>query len=136
MKKKTHTRAVENRRTYRTVGQKLTRSDLNFSVSDPMSGAISLKSRRVKKNYCQKKNRNFRKIDARPPGIGYTFSSQTLQCEVKIWYIDENKKKSEIANKLFRGSVGERGSKLNFNLGLGCQSSNWFYPDLMLLTFE
>ena len=29
-------------------------------------------------------NRNFRKIDARPSGIGYTFSSQTLQCEVKI----------------------------------------------------
>jgi hypothetical protein len=33
-------RAVENRRTYRTVGQKLTRSDLNFFASDPMSGAI------------------------------------------------------------------------------------------------
>ena len=31
------TRAVEN---HRTVGQKLTRSDLNFFASDPMSGAI------------------------------------------------------------------------------------------------
>jgi hypothetical protein len=30
----------KNRRTYRTVGQKLTRSDLNFLASDPMSGAI------------------------------------------------------------------------------------------------
>jgi hypothetical protein len=30
----------EKRRTYRTVGQKLTRSDLNFFASDPMSGAI------------------------------------------------------------------------------------------------
>ena len=29
--KRTNSRAVENRRTYRTVGQKLTRSDLNFS---------------------------------------------------------------------------------------------------------
>jgi hypothetical protein len=50
----------------------------------PLSPTDPLKSRRVKKNYCQKKNRNFRKIDARPSGIGYTFSSQTLQCEVKI----------------------------------------------------
>ena len=33
-------RAVENRRTYRTIGQKLTRSDLNFFASDPMSGTI------------------------------------------------------------------------------------------------
>jgi hypothetical protein len=33
-------RAVENRRTYRTVGQKLTGSDLNFFASDPMYGAI------------------------------------------------------------------------------------------------
>jgi hypothetical protein len=29
----------------------------------------------------KKNNRNFRKIDARPSGIGYTFSSQILQCE-------------------------------------------------------
>jgi hypothetical protein len=27
----------------------------------------------------KKKNRNFRKIDVRPSGISYTFSSQTLQ---------------------------------------------------------
>jgi hypothetical protein len=27
----------------------------------------------------------------------------------------------------------KRGNKINFNLGLGCQSSNWFGPDLMLL---
>jgi hypothetical protein len=40
-----------------------------------------------------------------------------------------------LTRRLFKGSVGERGNKLNFNLGLGCQSSNWFYPDLMLLTF-
>jgi hypothetical protein len=33
-------RAVENRRTYRTVGQKLTRSDLNFFASDRMSETI------------------------------------------------------------------------------------------------
>jgi hypothetical protein len=26
--------------------------------------------------------------------------------------------------RLFKGSVGERGNKLNFNLGLGCQSFN------------
>jgi hypothetical protein len=37
----------------------------------PLSPTDPLKSRRVKKNYCQKKNRNFRKIDARPSGIGY-----------------------------------------------------------------
>jgi hypothetical protein len=40
-----------------------------------------------------------------------------------------------LTRRLFKGSVGERVNKLNFNLGLGCQSSNWFYPDLMLLTF-
>jgi hypothetical protein len=68
-------RAVENHRTYRTVGQKLTRSDL------PSQKKILPK---IKKNKI-KNNRNFRKIDARPSGIGYTFSSQTLQCEVKIW---------------------------------------------------
>jgi hypothetical protein len=47
-----------------------------------------LKSRRVKKKNIAKNpknNRNFRKIDARPSGIGYTFSSQTLQCEVKLY---------------------------------------------------
>ena len=33
-------RAVENRLTYRTVGQKLTRSDLNFFASDRMSETI------------------------------------------------------------------------------------------------
>jgi hypothetical protein len=69
----------------------------------------------------------------------------------KFDYIDKNKQKSEIANndkftridfpeitiifwifgniffltrRLFKGSVGERGNKLYFNLGLGCQSSN------------
>ena len=38
--KNINNRAVENRRTYRTIGQKLTRSDLNFFASDPMSGTI------------------------------------------------------------------------------------------------
>jgi hypothetical protein len=37
-------------------------------------------------------------VNKRPSGIGYTFSSQTLQCEVKIWFIDKNKQKSEITN--------------------------------------
>jgi hypothetical protein len=31
------------------------------------------------------------------------------------------------------GRCGQCVNKLNFNLGLGCQSSNWFGPDLMLL---
>jgi hypothetical protein len=29
-----------------------------------------------------------------------------------------------LTRRLFKGSVGERGNKLYFNLGLGCQSSN------------
>jgi hypothetical protein len=45
----------------------------------PLSPTDPLKSRRVKKNYCPQKNRNFRKIDARSSRIGYTFSSQTLR---------------------------------------------------------
>ena len=66
----------------------------------PLSPTDPLKSRRVKNKYCQnqKNNRNFRKIDARPSGIGYTFSSQTLNVKSKFDYIDKNKQKSEIAN--------------------------------------